>query len=217
MHPAIMSDSGSPGGPYSLPNRTPSPAYHSRDPSLQLNGLQDVDLEPMDPARPGRVVNINERSRSNSEERMIDPEDPNHSPQAPRWKTRVRVAARPLRDYTKMAIQLAKTKGDKKVGWKRTTFVLLTEQVGLALGLAPHVFARLGLYWGVVTYCSVAAIAFFTNIVLWRLKLEHPRITSICDMGEKLFGRFGMFATLILFGLCSIVSIYKYLLGHQLK
>lgn len=194
-------------------NRTPSPNYQ-RDPSLQLNGLQEVDLELMDPARRGRVVNIYERSRSNSEERIIDPEKLDHSPPAPRWKTRVRVATRPLKDYTKMAIQRMKTKGDKKLGWKRTTFVLLTEQVGLALGLAPHIFARLGLYWAVVTYCSVAAIAFFTNIVLWQLKLKHPEVVSICDVGEKLFGRVGKFATLVLFGLCSIVSTLQPVSGH---
>lgn len=162
-------------------------------------------MELMDPANPGHQQAIDDGAR-------VEPEDAGSVPRQPglaflRMRRTCRAIATPISHGFKAAKQKLKEPRDDKVGWKRTVFVLLTEQVGLALGLAPYVYNELGYIGATLMYAGVACLGYYTNMILFRFKRDNESVTSICDVAGIVYGEVGKIVTLMLFALCATVGI----------
>lgn len=106
----------------------------------------------------------------------------------------------------KVAKRKLKQPGENKVGWKRTVFILLTEQVGLALALAPFVYNELGYIGATLMYLGVACLGYYTNMILFKFKRDNEGVTSICDVASIIDGARGKISILVLLSLCVTVS-----------
>lgn len=197
---SIMSNnSGDLGRSSGIRNRASPRSDISRAPTIRHPDLVEINLEFMDAMVLGRQVSSNAATRVESDH------DVPRSDQ-PRWKKACKAISRPFIHSYRVTKHILGQEGDGKVGWKRTTFILLTEQVGLALGLAPFVYNQLG-YVGATFVCiTVAVLAFYTNMILFKFKKDNIALTSICELAAKLLGNLGRIITLTFLTLCSAVS-----------
>ncbi|CAG8061473.1 unnamed protein product [Penicillium nalgiovense] len=71
--------------------------------------------------------------------------------------------------------------------WQKTAALLFSEYICLAIMSFPWSFSVLGLVPGVILTVTVAMIAFYTSLTIWRFCLRHPEVRDVCDIGQYLF------------------------------
>lgn len=179
--------------PIHLPPPTP---YHE-------GGFIQINLELMDPENPGQQLNADGAQDALE---VAGPMPGQPRPVFFRLKSTCRAIGGPFSRGFKIAERKMKQHGDDTVGWKRTVFILLTEQIGLALGLAPFVYNELGYIGATLTYLAAAGLGSYTNMALFGFKRDHGEVTSICDIARIISGGAGGILSLVLLTLCATVS-----------
>ncbi|CAI7584394.1 unnamed protein product [Penicillium bialowiezense] len=79
----------------------------------------------------------------------------------------------------------------RNVGWLGTTALMMKTQIGLGVLSMPVVFATLGLIPGNILLVAMACITTWSNYMVGVIKIRHPQVYGIDDVGRMLFGRIG--------------------------
>ncbi|KAK7724785.1 hypothetical protein SLS63_008479 [Diaporthe eres] len=77
------------------------------------------------------------------------------------------------------------------VGWIGTVALLMKTMIGLGVLSIPSAFDTLGLIPGIICLLVIAGITTWSDYIVGVLKMRHPEIYSIGDVGGLLFGRVG--------------------------
>ncbi|KAK9850480.1 hypothetical protein MYU51_011919 [Penicillium brevicompactum] len=77
------------------------------------------------------------------------------------------------------------------VGWLGTTALMMKTQIGLGVLSMPLVFATVGLVPGNILLVAMGCITTWSNYMVGVIKLRHPQVYGIDDVGRMLFGRIG--------------------------
>lgn len=78
-----------------------------------------------------------------------------------------------------------------QVGWLGTTALMMKTQIGLGVLSMPLVFATVGLIPGNILLVVMAGITTWSDYMVGVIKLHHPDVYGIDDVGRILFGRIG--------------------------
>ncbi|KAK7045162.1 neutral amino acid permease [Favolaschia claudopus] len=80
----------------------------------------------------------------------------------------------------------------RSCSWQKTTALLMSEYICLAILSFPHngisTFSILGMAPAVIVTIAVAASVQYTSYILWRFCLKHPEVRDVCDIGRIIFG-----------------------------
>lgn len=76
----------------------------------------------------------------------------------------------------------------RSCSWQRTTALLMSEYICLAILSFPWSFSVLGMVPGVIVTISVAASVQYTSYTLWKFCMKHPDVRDVCDIGRIIFG-----------------------------
>ncbi|CAG7974011.1 unnamed protein product [Penicillium salamii] len=79
----------------------------------------------------------------------------------------------------------------RNVGWLGTTALMMKTQIGLGVLSMPLVFATVGLVPGNILLVVMAGITTWSDYMVGVIKLHHPDVYGIDDVGRILFGRIG--------------------------
>lgn len=71
--------------------------------------------------------------------------------------------------------------------WQKTTGLLLSEYICLAIMSFPWLYSVLGLVPGLIITVFVAATVYYTGLTVADYCIANPGITSVCDIGKHLF------------------------------
>ncbi|KAJ7086824.1 transmembrane amino acid transporter protein-domain-containing protein [Mycena belliarum] len=72
--------------------------------------------------------------------------------------------------------------------WQKTTALLMSEYICLAILSFPWSFSVLGMVPGVIVTVLVAASVQYTSYTLWKFCMKHPEVRNVCDIGRIIFG-----------------------------
>ncbi|KAJ7177001.1 hypothetical protein C8R46DRAFT_1213568 [Mycena filopes] len=72
--------------------------------------------------------------------------------------------------------------------WQKTTALLMSEYICLAILSFPWSFSVLGMLPGVIVTIAVAASVQYTSYILWKFCMKHPEVRDVCDIGRIIFG-----------------------------
>ncbi|KAJ7458750.1 transmembrane amino acid transporter protein-domain-containing protein [Mycena galericulata] len=76
----------------------------------------------------------------------------------------------------------------RSCSWQKTTALLMSEYICLAILSFPWSFSVLGMVPGVIVTISVAASVQYTSYILWKFCMKHPEVRDVCDIGRIIFG-----------------------------
>ncbi|KAJ7851964.1 transmembrane amino acid transporter protein-domain-containing protein [Mycena leptocephala] len=76
----------------------------------------------------------------------------------------------------------------RSCSWQKTTALLMSEYICLAILSFPWSFSVLGMGPGVIVTISVAASVQYTSYILWKFCMKHPEVRDVCDIGRIIFG-----------------------------
>ncbi|KAJ6583488.1 transmembrane amino acid transporter protein-domain-containing protein [Mycena vulgaris] len=76
----------------------------------------------------------------------------------------------------------------RSCSWQKTTALLMSEYICLAILSFPWSFSVLGMAPGVIVTISVAASVQYTSYILWKFCMKHPEVRDVCDIGRIIFG-----------------------------
>ncbi|CAG8348748.1 unnamed protein product [Penicillium salamii] len=79
----------------------------------------------------------------------------------------------------------------RNVGWLGTTALMMKTQIGLGVLSMPLVFATVDLIPGNILLVIMAGITTWSDYMVGVIKLHHPDVYGIDDVGRILFGRIG--------------------------
>ncbi|CAG8209809.1 unnamed protein product [Penicillium olsonii] len=79
----------------------------------------------------------------------------------------------------------------RNVGWLGTVALMMKTQIGLGVLSMPLVFATVGLVPGNILLVAMAGITTWSDYMVGIIKLRHPDVYGIDDVGRILFGRIG--------------------------
>ncbi|EEH08289.1 conserved hypothetical protein [Histoplasma capsulatum G186AR] len=71
--------------------------------------------------------------------------------------------------------------------WQKTSALLFSEYICLAVMSFPFSYSVLGLVPGLVLTILVAAVVLYTSLIIWEFCLRHPEVRDVCDIGQYLF------------------------------
>ncbi|KAI1432343.1 amino acid transporter [Xylaria sp. CBS 124048] len=71
--------------------------------------------------------------------------------------------------------------------WQKTTALLFSEYICLAIMSFPWSYSVLGLVPGLILTVVQALLVLYTSLVLWQFCLRHPEVRDVCDIGQMLF------------------------------
>lgn len=71
--------------------------------------------------------------------------------------------------------------------WQKTSALLFSEYICLAIMSFPYSYSILGLVPGLILTVVQAGFVLYTSIVVWEFCLRHPEVRDVCDIGQMLF------------------------------
>jgi uncharacterized membrane protein YidH (DUF202 family) len=86
-----------------------------------------------------------------------------------------------------------------RLGWKRTTILLIIEAIALGALSIPSAFATLGMVGGIVSSVGIGLLAIYTAYIIGQVKIAYPSVQHYADVGTLMMGRFGYEAFTIMF------------------
>lgn len=75
----------------------------------------------------------------------------------------------------------------KNCSWQKTAGLLFSEYICLAIMSFPWSYSVLGLVPGLIITVFVSLTVLYTGLIITDYCIAHPNITSVCDIGQKLF------------------------------
>ena len=90
----------------------------------------------------------------------------------------------------------------RKMGWISTIVLMCKTMIGLGVLSMPSTFDILGLIPGIISLLAVASISIWCMYVVGSVKLKHPQVYAIDDVGQLLFGKFGRESFGAMFCIC---------------
>lgn len=104
-----------------------------------------------------------------------------------------------------------------QVGWLATTILMIKTQIGLGVLSIPAVFHQIGLIPGVIAMLGIAATTSWSGYMVGVLKVRHPEVYGVDDLGYLLFGSVGRVILGATFCICETTSPNKAALkAHRL-
>ena len=94
----------------------------------------------------------------------------------------------------------------RDVGWLGTSVLMMKTQIGLGVLSIPLNFDVLGMIPGVICLLIIGGVTTWSDYMVGVIKLNHPKVYGIDDVGELLAGKPGRFAFATVFVLCKLDS-----------
>ncbi|WFD01291.1 hypothetical protein MYAM1_004053 [Malassezia yamatoensis] len=71
--------------------------------------------------------------------------------------------------------------------WQKTSALLFSEYICLAIMSFPYSYSILGLVPGIILTIVQASFVLYTSLVVWEFCLRHPEVRDVTDIGQLLF------------------------------
>ncbi|KAF2094866.1 hypothetical protein NA57DRAFT_45751 [Rhizodiscina lignyota] len=71
--------------------------------------------------------------------------------------------------------------------WQKTSALLFSEYICLAIMSFPYSYSVLGLVPGLILTVVVAGLVLYTSLITWEFCLRHPEVRDVCDIGQMLY------------------------------
>ena len=76
----------------------------------------------------------------------------------------------------------------RQCSWVKTSGLLLSEYIVIAIMSFPNSYSVLGIVPGLILTVFVAFTVLYTGLIILDYCAVHPHLTSVCDIGQNLFG-----------------------------
>jgi len=106
----------------------------------------------------------------------------------------------PSTSISTSSVNTTQSQPTKKCSWIRTTSILFSQYICLAIMSFPHSYSVLGLVPGLILTIVTALTVAYTSYTVWRMCIRYPSCKNIIDIASILFGnKWGKYFTIVLF------------------